>query len=673
MMNLQEIIAELRLFKAFTLNDELDSMKNTKLSSLDKGIIYTRDIPDSIKEEAEKMYGLKPEEWNNTFHKSFQTVLDTPIETLIAQQIIHYFTTYGMEAINLYNSDLVYVPHENLEIPELENDIELKVIRNISEQELQDKLMTLLTSGIALSRQTISDIMTLSDYLDKDNFDEIKNKEIRIALYDKYNIVPKNNMEFLRYVVYKTTNSTLYIQSNDMIYSIKKSDKYEPYNYFKNYVSKNKGYEELAKIFLRNKNMFLAFKTSTPNHKYEKELNTIINKISKYAPKYHQPLKPNILDNLSSIKSLKDLESNRSSIINELDKITIFREIRIINGLKYRISASKAGNNGDSIVYRVRNGKAYATKFNQLEGVRQLAAMKSLVNLIYNHLIARLSEKFENKTVCIPDNVTYMAPSSEKQFVGNMPEGSSVSISRNSNMVVGVHWNNLSAHRVDLDLKLMNKNEHFGWNASYYSGSGDIVFSGDLTDAPLPYGATEVFLVTQSVNNRAFLLTLNDFTQCKEEIPFELFVAKFPDDTVDKHYIVDPNKVELLLHNKFENIDKQKVTPTLTLGYVEITKNSIDISFKNFETIKGRVNKPDEVNKMVYDYTNLYNKTQLSLNELLADSGAIITRDKNIETMEEVVVDNETLYKKIVTPVDYDLSYDNITKETFISLLGEIK
>lgn len=671
MMNLQEIIAELRLFKTFTLNDEMNSMKNDKLSSVHKGLIYTRDIPDLIKDEAEKMYGLKPEEWNKTFHKSFQTVLDTPIETLVAQQIIHYFTTYGLEALNLYDSDLVYIPSEKLEIPEIDEDIELQVIRNISELELQEKLMTLLTSGIALSNQTVSDIMVLSDYLNKDDFDSIKNKEIRIALYDKYDIVPKNNMEFLRYVVYKLTNSTLYIQSNDMIHMIKKSDKGLAYDLFTNYVSKNNGYIELAKIFLRNKNIFLAFKVSMPEHNYEKRLNAIINKISKYAHKYHQPLKPNILDTLSSLKSLKDISANEQTIIQELDKITIFREIRIINGLKYKLGATHNENNVNSIVYRIRNGKAFATKFKPLEGVRQPVALQSLINLIYNHLIARLSEKFCDKNIYIPDNVTYMAPSSEKQFLGNIPEGSHISVSRDDNMVIGVHWNNLSNHRVDLDMKLMNKNEHFGWNAAYISNSGDIVFSGDVTDAPLPDGATEAFLIMNSSNTRSFLLTLNDFTQCREEIPFELFIATHPTDICEKNYIVDPNRVKVLLHNKFENTDRTKPTPTINLGYVTINRNSIDIYFKNFETIKGRVNNPDEVNKMVYDYTELYSKTQLTLNELLQDCGANITNSKEIETLKEVVIDGETLYKKLITPVDIDLSLENITKATFVKLLGE--
>ena len=54
--------------------------------------------------------------------------------------------------------------------------------------------------------------MVLSDYIDKNRFDEISNREIKTALYDKYNIMPRNPEEFLRFLIFKTTGNTLKIQ-----------------------------------------------------------------------------------------------------------------------------------------------------------------------------------------------------------------------------------------------------------------------------------------------------------------------------------------------------------------------------------------------------------------------------------------------------------------------------
>ena len=85
--------------------------------------------------------------------------------------------------------------------------------------------MILLTSGIALSKDTINSIMVLSDFISKDNFASVKNREVKIALYDKYNLVPSNPDEFLRYLIYKTTGSTRKIQSSELIRQIKECDK----------------------------------------------------------------------------------------------------------------------------------------------------------------------------------------------------------------------------------------------------------------------------------------------------------------------------------------------------------------------------------------------------------------------------------------------------------------
>lgn len=669
-MTREQIEAELRLFKAFSqVYDDFPLYEKT--SSIERGILYTETVSEEIKSMAEEMYGIKPEQWNNTFHKSFGTVIDTPIEKLITQQVIHYFTTYGLEALGIYDQDLVYIPHEQLEIPEIEEDIPLKVIRYITEGDLQNKIMTLVTSGIALSKQTIKDIMTLSDYIDQDKVDEIKNKEVRIALYDKYNITPKGNMDFLRYVVLKATGSTLYIQNYDMLKLIRNSDKEQAYKLFKNYVDRKGGYNRLGEIFLRNKNVFLAFKIKEPTRVHEKTLNNIINRIRKIAEKTHKPLNKNILDDLYSLKTIKSVEANKELIKSELDKITIFREIRIINGINYRLEMYKNAYH-KSMVYRVRNGKVYAKEFDVEKSNRAGNALLVLLAVITTHLQQRAEKLFKDKTFYIPKNIVYTAPSSEKQFIGDIPEGSKVSIPRTGNMVVGVHWFNLDNARVDLDLKMMNLTESYGWNTAYLSGNADIVFSGDMTDAPKPNGATEIFLISPKTENKTFLLKLNDFTQVKDKVPFEFFVAQFDGSNIDKHYVVDPNKVLMSTHNSFDEIDnKIGHTSAKTLGYVQMTDKTIDIYFKNFEDIKGRISNINEVNKHIFKYTDLYSKTQMTLNELIEKCGGIITDTNQKETLEEVIIDGETLYKKVTTKVDYDLSLENITKESIIKIFEE--
>lgn len=659
----------LRLFKSY-LGEKSESL-------WEDGLKYGLLIPDTadkeIVDEAIKQYGKDGKKWNETFHKDFEIVKNAPIEDLIAQQIIHYITTYGFESLGLYDSDLVYIPNEKLEIPGLDKDsgVEFITIKPITENELTEKLMVLLTSGIALSEQTIKDIMVLSDYIDKDRFDEISNREIKTALYDKYNIMPRNPEEFLRFLIFKTTGNTLKIQDDNTINSIKDCDKKMAFKMLKSYIDNTpNGYSKLSSIFLRNKNLFLAFKNKNDN----KEINTIINKLRKLAIKNHKPLKKNILDCLTD----ENVDINLTSLQEELNNITIFREIRIINGILYRLKGT------ENIVYKIRNGKSYVKKLNDPK-TKYIERLEYLYKIIYNHLRNRISLKVKDKIIYIPDNITYAAPTSEKQFNGNIPEGSYLEIPRGEDLVYGVHWTNIlngvnqessyygemsrrgSEERVDLDLKQMNKSEIFGWDASYRSKSGNILFSGDVTDAPNPNGATELFYVDKNYGYGAFLITLNMFTGNSQDVPFEFVIAKGDGTDIRKNYVINPNNI-------LEKIDMiiKKSERQMVVGFISIGE-TIKFYFNDFSAgASVRTSRQDDITLGAFDYLQAYSKVQLKLNDLLKDSGAKIinepTYKKLIVTIDEE--GNEVSQEEKEVSADIDLSTSAITKETLIDLLS---
>ena len=62
--------------------------------------------------------------------------------------------------------------------------------------------------------------------------------------------------------------------------------------------------------------------------------------------------------------------------------------------------------------------------------------------------------------------------------------------------------------RIDLDLSMMNVGGKIGWDGMYRSSHGDVLFSGDVTDAPLPHGASEFFYISKQTNN-SYLFMLN--------------------------------------------------------------------------------------------------------------------------------------------------------------------
>lgn len=675
----------LRLFKGF-LGEKSNSVSE---EGLKYGLLIPSSASEVVVKEAIELYGKDGQKWNQTFHKDFEIVRNAPIEDLIAQQIMHYITTYGFESLGIYHEDLVYIPKEKLEIPELDVDnIELITIKPYTSEQLTEKLMGLLTSGIALSEQTVKDVMVLSDFIDKNRFDEIVNREIKTTLYDKYNIMPRNPEEFLRFLLFKLTNGTLKIQNVDTIRAIKKSDKAKALNMLQLYVIKTpNGYEKLSSIFLRNKNLFLALKIKQDECSTEKDevtrksINALINKLRKMANNNHKPLKRNILDCLTDT----NVNINVNELCSALDNVTIFREIRILNGVLYRLY----GNN--NVVYKIRNGKSYVTNLPP-KTQAYIKKLEDISQIIKTHLVDRISINVKGKYVYIPNNITYAAPTSEKQFNGNIPAGSYIEVPRLDDLVYGVHWTNLPGdgkhqsrgfygeikpngeERVDLDLKQMNKNEVFGWDASYRSSASDILFSGDITDAPAPNGATELFYVGRNYGHGAFLITLNMFTSNTKDVPFEFVLAKAPANSsaIRKNYAINPNDIIEKIDMEIKNTERQKVLGLITIG------DTVKFYFNDFSA-GGDVRTPrgcststrNSITMGSFDYLRTYNMLQLKLNDLLKDAGAIVIDKPQYSIIQRTVMSDGTSQDSIQTmDADIDLSLSNITKDSLIRLLS---
>ena len=663
------IDATLQLFKSY-VQDENTKMFKINQEALKYGIVIDELVDENVIKKAIEIYGIDGFMLNQTLHKDFNTVKDSPIEKLLIDQLVHYFSTYGLEQLGIYDNDYIYIPKEELNIPNIEIDkIKLTVIRPISTEALKEKLMTLLTSGIALSKTSIQHIMTLSDFIDKEKFDLIKNREIRTLLYDKYNVVPKNPEEFLRFLLYKTTYETLKIQNKYMVQSINNSDKTLALKLFKSYLKNNEDYKRLSSIFLRNKTIFLAYKVKD-NNKELKELNTIINKLRKYAKNHHKPLKNNIADSLT-----QNIYFEEAVINSVLDNMTIFREIRILNGIIYKLS------NNQNILYKIRNGKSFVSKMNVDFALYNILNRNKTI--IEQHLIRRLREKVAFKTIYIPSNITYAAPTSEKKFIGNIPQGSVLTLPKNKNIVYGVHWFNIKnddkqehienaywdytntdEERVDLDLKQMNKNEVFGWDANYRDDNRLVLFSGDVTSAPYPNGATEAFFVDKTYKG-SNLLMLNMYTPNKSDVPFDFIICEEDDVKITKNHTINPNHI---LAKIKMNMDKNN--REMALGTIKID-DEIQVYFDNFSI--GKINhiystaSNNSYNMDAFEYLKEYNKLQVKLNDLLRSAGAIVVDKPYVEYVTILEDGTEKIEKH---DVNIDLSLEAISKETIIELLS---
>jgi len=626
------VLATINLFKAVEISSKKKKgTPSDKLleKTIAQGFVFSPEVIGNYPEgkllelvdEIGKQYRLSGKELNSSFHKSWKKVRDASIEQLVLEQIVHYITTYGFEAFGVYDKDSVYIPKEKLKVP-LEDGLELIVIRGYTKTELKDKALGLVGSGIALAKDTLEDLFVVCESVgfDVDDIVKVRNREFKIMLYDRQGIVPKDPVEFLRYVIFKITGETLLIKNNDLIEKVKAGMNTSHTNLFLRY-KESYGLEGLAQVFHRFKPIFLAFK-------HDEQTNKIVNKINKLAREHHVPMKRNFLNdvtaNLSADKSL-----TKKQLVEALEKVNIFRKVRLAYALQFRTSPQT------SIVYQVRNGKGYATSFdfsNHEEAAR--------VFDIVMDSIAKDMEYVKSKRIYIPENVHYVLPSSEKQFIGNLPFGTFVTVPKD--MMVGVHWTNVENNRIDLDLSMMSLNTKFGWDGAYRSGARDILFSGDMTDAPAPNGASETHYVRGDMDEP--LMACLNYYNFEENVPvpFKLFVARETAKDLNKNYTVDPNNV--LVSTPIMMTQKQQI-----LGILMKMDEGLRFYFTSVSIGKTRTSSRNKSTNHARTYYMNRFTHPLELKELLERAGAkfVSSPDK----------------------ADIDLSPQRLEKDTIIKLM----
>ena len=597
--------------------------------SIKRGVLFSPTVCGNYT-DAQLMAFLKDttlsgEDYNKSFHKSWKKVRDASIEQLVAEQIVHYITTYGFESLGIYDELTVFVPIEKLEVPDVTDQFTFKVIRGADTDALRDKLMTLF-SGIALKESTMEDSLAVATYVGIGTLplDEIKNKEVMVQICDQLGTVPLNPVEFLRYVVYKCTGTTLLIKSKRSIsYLALHASETDIDGLFYKYFTLGGTIENLASIFYRFKPIFLALRQT-------KKTKKTINKIRRKAEHHHRPMKESFLNKVT--ENIKHYNLDMKELKHELENANIYRAVRLAQAIQYRLIEP------EGIIYFIRNGRAFVDEFTPLNGQQFNIAFDAL-NTITEHIVDSLD--LAGKKVYIPDFIEYAIPATEKQYVGEFPIGTTVTVE--DGMVVGVYWKNLPDTRVDLDLSLMSFDGKIGWDRINRTSDRSIMFSGDITDAP--NGATECFYIDCQKDGE-YVLYLNYFN-CweadKVSVPFKLFVADTKLKNLNENYMVDPNLVKAEAN---VNLDFQQGV----IGFIKIKDGHGTFTFVDTGFGKGRTARNSEQADLAQSalLTNL--KSRLSFNLALENAGV------------ELVAKPEE--------ADINLSPSMIEKTTFIDLLA---
>lgn len=501
--------------KKFKRNDELNIVKYLHTATTDSvctdatfsatiaikhGLVFVdkdgnvlRKLNKDFAEEAIQKLGLDNEIWSNTFHKSWEKVENAPIEQLVLEQLVHYFSTYGMEMLGLEAMPLIpceAVLSNKEALPSVKAFTIVKVVDYDTALAIVENMLKTVK---APHKNDVEAYVSLMEHTDL-TVDELTSFELKIARCKQLDTVPTNGQDFVRYAIYTMTGSALVIKNRNTIMRIKSYCSQHPSDAY-NLLSKGDEVE-LAKVFYRLKPLILAFKESD-------KCKPIVNKIRRLAVRYHKPLSDVNVANVMTLISENRIE-DVAKVLENADNRTL---VKLIN---FAVSASN-----DVKIFNIRNGSTYVTERKTNDKNTSI-----LMVMCFTQLEQKNAGKLAGKTFLIPDYVEYSVPISEKQMIGNLPYGTIVHGTKGEVITPAIWWKNTD-ERVDIDLHLINATEHFGWNAGYRSGDRKVLYSGDVTDAD-PY-ATEAYRVNVSKDD-IYMLNVSLFSGANDT-PFKFMLT----------------------------------------------------------------------------------------------------------------------------------------------------
>lgn len=555
-----------------------------KLDALKKGYVihpdvcneYTKAFIDSIKED-----------YNSTFYKNWSDVNNSTGRYI--DQFIHYMCAYTLNS--------TYLPDCEINIPN--NYTSYKVIMPCTYEELFEKCTDMLYSGIAL-KQTTSKVLVnyIVDCILHKNIgvlqiDKVANREAQAKLCKELNITPNDKFGLLRYIVYSMTDNAELINSQEFKNRMKLAG-------IRNIAFDLSSLSEeqlisLSSIFNRYKYVFMALKdVSNKVKKHNIAVNNIkiINKLSKLSKKYHKPLVKGLWEVVVSEEHDIDEVMGR---INELDN---FRLVRLLQGIKENIILYLTCGNP---MYNIRNGKTYIktnkieNEFRAVKGNQMYNYWKSLYEVFFQELATRLAKKrdtFANNTVKFPTHLNLACPSSEKNFIGNIPFGSYYDMTNNN--FIGIYWRGEDGAQ-DFDLSFIDyKGNKLGWDSSWNrnllldaaGNRGNIIYSGDIVRAN-PEASEVIYFKGADIPNGVVYVNLFNGNPGSK---FRFMVAQDDKEInyLTQNYMIDPSTIQM-------STDMHATKDMMMVGFIKNKKLYMcELGYKNVK-VSGHDNLMDDI------------------------------------------------------------------------------
>jgi hypothetical protein len=446
----------------------------------------------------------RPMDYNSTFYKTWNKVANSSRFEIWIDQIKSYIANYIL--------NVQYVPNKGSEQPEF---TDLKVILPITQKEVNEICCGMLYTGISLSEDTLNMILEVITDVD---IEKVKNKEAMMSLHKKFGTVPKDNVEFVRFLVFLATNKTLLIKDKATLAALKVASIDLPK------LIEDFGIEKLAEVFFRFKPIFLSLGKIKGNK-------VVVNRLRRLADKYHKPMKVGFFESiLSNPKLIVDLP-------NRLKECSNYKKVLLLQTIKIRQKELEMQ------FFLVRNNKIWAKEKKTIN--------KEYYSVIYSIIYQSLVDSMSKKAceIKLPKGVDLALPTSEKSYVGIFPIGTSFDLV-GKDTILGIHRLKENAYGwLDFSLNSTN-NDKIGWNANFKDEESNIMFSGDICDWNRSKEVAELYYCANGFKEN-YILKVNDYNK-QGNIPFKFFIAQEAIDTnserfKERNYMVDPNNIKFLI------------------------------------------------------------------------------------------------------------------------------
>lgn len=675
----------IRLFKGVDMDIQGDNVsrsttevQNMARNAMIDGLMFDTEILKSISVKilnnisltAIKYYGISNSMVNSTFFQTLDQNINTPTYMRMYMQALNYLQTYG--GVNVTSHETVQFGSNRQLDDSVKLDLQqnFTVISAFTTEELEQKVQSLLYSGMALESNDVEDLIYLISKLNlKIEISKVKNREAMMKLSKELDLYPANPDMFMNYIYSLVTGDTMLVKNeqaylkfnarldstNDFVYSL--MHEYD----------NNPATPSLRSLVNRYHKMFLILRKNASSKEERRFYNRIMRQGKNTKKNYRQK---GILDQLPEyIKG--EVSFNEKQILNALSNASTYKLARIYT---YLVNLDKKDKNGS--LYRIRNGKSYYVAGNNtvdhdfgslfsFKSVIDNKVIKDLVSKIVNELFQRGQNAFadnDNKTVYyIPGGLYYSIPTSGKQFTGNIPDYTSFDFQLigDERLGVGIHWDkpaDLDLHAVTLD------GDTFGWDTDWLDDDTEVVYSGDMTHLDDSGNASEIMSISKDLD-KPILLTVSPYyvSDSYNDFNFDLFVTRFNQGNLSSGLNLDTPEVYVKTISKDAfNINKLsfKNQSTMTVGVI-IPRGEGKFSFVLTNFNFGRVHVPDQdQNKQLLSYLSDYTENVPLLNNIL---GSKLVDDKDLLSRY-----TEHGYEVV------DLSPANVTVDTFTDLINKL-